>query len=327
MPKSDGVPAIEHTKTTSVTASADNEGDGHNTSDRSDEESIVAQEEEDSEGDESSDDNIDADAVDWYESEDDEAAHSLIGGLSDQMDCEDGPPENVDEIHDLIRSLWFGKHFQMNTVDAVARGHARLASVLAEVRWIRDSFNSGGNLVGDRRLTTKEVTDIYNKYRDDMSWMPRNVWSQYEAEAKGKGKGKNKGSKKPVSFSQQAHQLRRTRFSEYCFKRFGSKALFFHFVKIGTRNIQIPELLQQWSAFKKSDEYKKLKECNAAKSAEELELKNKRDRLRFALFDKRKRGAAEAELDEALALYEEAQALYVATGRAGRRRGVAQSFK
>ena len=101
--------------------------------------------------------------------------------------------------------------------------------------------------------------------------------------------------------------------------------MFFHFVKIGTRNIQIPELLQQWLEFKKSDEYKKLKECNAAKSAEELELKNKRDRLRFALFDKRKRGAAEAELDEALALYKEAQASYVATGRAGRRRGVAQA--
>ena len=231
----------------------------------------------------------------------------------------------------------------MNTVDAVARGHARLASVLAEVRWIRDRFNSGGNPVGDRRLTTKEVTDIYNNYRDDMSWMPRIVWSQYcalknaaEAEAKGKGKKKGKGkherktgrvSKKPVSFSQQAHQLRRTRFSVYCFKRFGSKALFFHFVKIGTRNIQIPELLQQWLEFKKSDEYKKLKECSAAKSAEELELKNKRDRLRFALFDKRKRGAAEAELDEALALYKEAQASYVATGRAGRRPGVAQSLK
>ena len=121
--------------------------------------------------------------------------------------------------------------------------------------------------------------------------------------------------------------MRRTRFSVYCFKRFGSKALFFHFVKIGTRNIQIPELLQQWLELKKSSEYKKLKECSAAKSAEELELKNKRDRLRFALFDKRKRGAAEAELDKALALYEEAQASYVATGRAGRRRGVAQSLK
>ena len=121
--------------------------------------------------------------------------------------------------------------------------------------------------------------------------------------------------------------MRRTRLSVYCFKRFGSKALFFHFVKIGTRNIQIPELLQQWLEFKKSGEYKKLKECSAAKSAEEFELKNKRERLRFALFDKRKRGAAEAELDEALALYNEAQASYAATGRAGKRPGVAQSSK
>ena len=178
-----------------------------NSSDDNMESDSAAKPDVDFEGDESSDDNIDADAGNWnVEPEDDEAARSLIGDLSDRIDCEDGPPENVDEIHDLIRFLWFGKHFQMNTVDAVARGHARLASVLAEVRWIRDRFNSGGNPVGDRRLTTKEVTDIYNNYRDDMSWMPRNVWSQYEAEAKGEGKGKNKGSKKPVSFSQQAHQ-------------------------------------------------------------------------------------------------------------------------
>ena len=75
----------------------------------------VAKPDVDFEGDESSDDNMWFDAVDWNESEDDEAAHSLIGGLSDQMDCEDGPPENVDEINDLIRFLLFGKHFQMNT--------------------------------------------------------------------------------------------------------------------------------------------------------------------------------------------------------------------
>ena len=89
-----------------------------------------------------------------------------------------------------------------------------MASVLAEVRWIRDRFNIGGNPVGDRRLSIKEVTDIYNNYRDDMSWMPRIVRSQYcalkdAAEAESKGKGKKKA--KENTSAKQA-QLARSKF-------------------------------------------------------------------------------------------------------------------
>ena len=143
---------------------------------------------------------------------------------------------------------------------------------------------------------------------------------------KGGAKGSAIGSangERPVSFSQRAHQFRRQAFNVYFFKLFGSKALFFHLVKTGARNISIQDLLQQWTTFKTSDEYSKLIQCSAEKSAAEIELKSKRDRLRFAVFKKRNQGASEEVLMQLERELQEATDAYAATGRAGKRRGVA----
>ena len=269
----------------------------------------------------------------WNESEDDDAARSLIDRLSNQLDGEHGPPANADDIHLLIRFLWFGKQFQFNEIDAYQRGQTRLASILAEVRWIRDRFSSDANPAGNRVLSKDEVAKIHNQYRNSMCWMPGQVWEKYSAlldaaghEAKGRSKGKRnwkRKGKRPVSFSQRAHQFRRQTFNVYFFKLFGSKALFFHLVKTGARNISIQDLLQQWTTFKTSDEYSKLIQCSAEKSAAEIELKSKRDRLRFDVLKKRNQGASEEVLMQLERELQEATDAYAATGRAGKRRGVA----
>ena len=75
-------------------------------------------------------------------------------------------------------------------------GQTRLASILAEVRWIRDRFSSDGNPAGNRCLSRTEVTNIHNKYRDSMYWMPEQVWDKYHAlldAAKHEAKGRSKG--------------------------------------------------------------------------------------------------------------------------------------
>ena len=269
----------------------------------------------------------------WNESEDDDAARSLIDSLSNQLDGEHGPPANADDIHLLIRFLWFGKQFQFNEIDAYQRGQTRLAGILAEVRWIRDRFSSDANPAGDRILSEDEVAKIHNQYRNSMWWMPGQVWDKYcalldaaEHEAKGRRKGKRNWKRKgerTVSFNQRAHQFRRQTFNVYFFKLFGSKALFFHLVKTGARNISIQDLLQQWTTFKTSDEYSKLIQCSAEKSAAEIELKSKRDRLRFAVLKKRNQGASEEVLMQLERELQEATDAYAATGRAGKRRGVA----
>ena len=113
--------------------------------------------------------------------------------------------------------------------------------------------------------------------------------------------------------------MKRETFNVYFFKLFGSQALFFHLVKIGTRNISITDLLQ----FKKSTEYNKLIQRSAEKSATEIELKSKRDRLRFAVHTNRNQGASEEVLSRLTRELKEAKDAYAATGRAGVRSGVA----
>ena len=167
-----------------------------------------------------------------------------------------------------------------------------------------------------------------------MEWMPAQVWNKYQSlldaaakqQSKGKGKGKrkvNRKGKRTVSFGQQAHQLKRQTFNVYFFKLFGSKTLFFHLVKIGTRDIPIQDLLEQWTEFKTSDTYKKLLQRSAEKSEAEIELKSKRDRLRFELSKARNQGASEEVLMQLEREHKEARDAYAATGRAGVRAGVA----
>ena len=108
------------------------------------------------------------DAREWTQPEDVCAARGIIGTLSAELDAPEGPPDNGDDIHDLIRFLWFGKQFHVSAVEDVERGHARLADVFAEVRWIRDRFNSAGKPAENERLTTDEVTKIHKAYRDNM---------------------------------------------------------------------------------------------------------------------------------------------------------------
>ena len=86
-----------------------------------------------------------------------------------------------------------------------------------------------------------------------------------------------------------AHQKKKSTFNVYLFKRLGSKALFFHFVRLGAKNISIPALLQQWREYKTTDEYKHLKRSSVEKTDYEKELKDKRDRLRRELKAKKKR--------------------------------------
>ena len=163
--------------------------------------------------------------------EDDHDAHMLIENLSSLLDGDTGPPDNAQEIQSLIQVLWGGNQFDVNASDSIGRGQARLANMLAEIRWVRDSFNTAGKPAADTKFTKNEVTKIYDAYCDSMRWISVDV----------------------------RHYLLddwwiKTRFDEYCFKRFGCKALFFHFLKIGTRNISIQHLLREWHTIAKSAE-------------------------------------------------------------------------
>ena len=224
------------------------------------------------------------------------------------------PPDNAPDIHDLLRFLWFGKHFRRDACDAVQAGQARLASFFAEVRWIRDRFSSDGNPAGNRRFSSDDVTKIHNACRDSMCWMTAKTWEKYQSLLQQPRKGAN----------QEAHQLMKRTFNVYCFQRFGSKALFFHIVKTGTRDLCMPELLHARAEFKRTAAYKDLLASSAAKSAEERKLKHERGRLRFALLQKRRLGASADVIQRLLQELEDAKAAYVATGRARRHQGVAE---
>ena len=57
-----------------------------------------------------------------------------------------------------------------------------------------------------------------------------------------------------------------------CFKRFGCKALFFHLVRRGTRNISIQHLLREWQTIAKSTEYAALLQSSVGKSTQKINL-------------------------------------------------------
>ena len=110
-------------------------------------------------------DHVDSDSQpeqEWHEVEGEIAARSIIESLSRELDGPEGPSDKADDIQELIRHLWFGKHFNVNTCDAVDRGQVRLAEVLAEIRWLRSKWYSAEEPVGDAKFSVDEVTEIHN---------------------------------------------------------------------------------------------------------------------------------------------------------------------
>ena len=73
-----------------------------------------------------------------------------------------------------------------------------------------------------------------------------------------------------------ADQLKREYFDMYLCKRLGCKALFFHFVRIGAKNISIPKLLIQWQKFKHTREYQDMVRSSVAKPACDKQLNSER---------------------------------------------------
>ena len=65
-------------------------------------------------------------------------------------------------------------------------------------------------------------------------------------------------------------------FDVYLCKRLGCKALFFHFVRIGTKNISVPKLVKQWQKFKHTAEYQDMISSSVAKSACDKQLNSER---------------------------------------------------
>ena len=72
--------------------------------------------------------------------------------------------------------------------------------------------------------------------------------------------------------------------------------------------ILLPGHVVEMMKAERTDE--QLRKSSAVKSAEELELKNKRDRLRFSLHQKRKQCAPKKELKQLQEDFDEAQAAY-----------------
>ena len=160
---------------------------------------------------------------------------------------------------------------------------------------------------------------VHNDYRDSNIWMPEDVWKKYKSLLYSTKKGSN----------QEAHQHRRKAYNDFLFKMSGAKALFFHFIKVGTQRININELLTKWTTFKSSEEYKKMLARSSEKSAEEKQAKTKRDRIRAELkimqeqVFKRRRPEDVESMQTLLQQLQEAKREYEKTGRAGRSSSVA----
>ena len=109
----------------------------------------------------------------------------------------------------------------------------------------------------------------------------------------------------------------------------GSKALFSHFIKVGTKRININVLLTEWTKFKSSEEYQKMLMRSSEKSAEEKELKSKLDKIRAELkimqerVAKRRRPEDVESMRTLVQQLQEAKREYEKTGRAGRSSSVA----
>ena len=76
--------------------------------------------------------------------------------------------------------------------------------------------------------------------------------------------------------NQKADQLKKEHFDVYLCKRLVCKALFFHFVRIGAKNISIPKLLKQWQKFKHTRGYQDMVRSSVAKSACDKQLNSER---------------------------------------------------
>jgi len=258
-----------------------------------------------------------ADEAYFGEPEDFEDARSVITELANALDAEEGPPENSDEITQLIRYLSFGVAFDEGCCDAYDRGQKRLANIMSYVRWARREFV--GVTSSTQILTQKQLEKVHNDYRDSNIWMPEDVWKKYKSLLDSTKKGSN----------QEAHQHRRKTYNVFLFKLTGAKALFFHFIKVGTERININELLTEWTTFKSSEEYKKMLARSSEKSAEEKQAKTKRDRIRAELkimqeqVFKRRRPEDVESMQTLLQQLQEAKREYEKTGRAGRSSSVA----
>ena len=175
-----------------------------------------------------------------------------------------------------------------------------------------------------------------------MYWMPENVWNRYKQliheaarepakqggskgqKGKGKkGKGKKDNGEKEMSKAQRAHQMKKNTFNVYLFKLFGNKALFFHFVRVGPKNVSISNLLEQWRKFKTTGDYHDLKRSSEPKTSYEKKRKSDRDWYRRELKAKEKSKAPRSEIERLRKQVKDANAKYEETGRPGKRSGVA----
>ena len=156
----------------------------------------------------------------------------------------------------------------------------------------------------------------------------RYIWLRNQVEAgkgkKGKGKGKKRKGKGNGK-GQKLHQMKRGTFNVYFYKRFGSKALFFHFVKVGTKDVSVSALLEEWQRFKTTSDYAQL--SRRKKTPEEKGLKAKRDRLRWELKVKKKQKASDSEIERLQQEVAHAETDYASTGRSGKRACVASYLK
>ena len=149
--------------------------------------------------------------------------------------------------------------------------------------------------------------------------MPEDVWKKYKSLLDSTRKGSN----------QEANQQRRVAYNDFFLKLSGAKALFFHFIKVGTERININALLTAWRTFKTSEEYNKMLARGSEKSAKEKEIKNKRDRIRADLkimqqrVNKRHRPEDVKSMHTLVQQLQEAKREYAKTGRAGRSSSVA----
>jgi hypothetical protein len=150
---------------------------------------------------------------------------------------------------------------------------------------------------------------MHNQYMNSLEWMPQELRERYDDLKQNKGKGKTKQSKgkgKGKRDKDTAHKLKKERFNVCFFKAFGSKQLFWHLVKVGPDNQDLPELLFVWADLKSTTTYRRLVEVSMERSAEETELKNRVERCRVQVYNAR-HGMSKKVIDEAVAAHEAAK--------------------
>ena len=98
-------------------------------------------------------------------------------------------------------------------------------------------------------------------------------------------------------------------------------------MRYGAKNVSIPKLLHQWREFKLTPAYHDLFRSSIERTPYEKELKSKRDRLRRDLRMTKNLGAPKKLIKVLQQQVADAEAMYAATGRAGKRAGVAVHLK